>query len=77
MERAASARVAWSAMPLGLFLGGLLISQTGNVALVYGVIGVLTILIPPGFAFTPLGHAERYLPKKDESLAETPLPYVG
>jgi MFS family permease len=63
--------VAWSAIPLGAFLGGLLIDRTGNVALVYGIIGVLTILIPLAFALTPLGHAERYLPKKDAIEAET------
>ncbi len=69
--------VAWSAIPLGAFLGGLLINQTGNVALVYGVIGVLTILIPLAFAFTPLGHAERYLPKTEEGQAEAAIPHVG
>jgi hypothetical protein len=35
------------------------------VALVYGVIGVITFLIPVAFSFTPLGHAERYLPKPE------------
>jgi MFS family permease len=53
--------LAWSAIPLGTFLGGLLIERIGDIALVYGAIGVLTTLIPLGFAFTPLGHAERYL----------------
>jgi MFS family permease len=69
--------VAWSAIPLGAFLGGLLIDRTGNVALVYGIIGVLTILIPLAFALTPLGHAERYLPKKDAIEAETAIPHAG
>ncbi|MGZ3639974.1 MAG: hypothetical protein ACXVCX_19255, partial [Ktedonobacterales bacterium] len=32
--------------------------------LVYAVIGVLTFLIPLFFSFTPLGHAERYIPGK-------------
>ena len=63
--------LAWSAIPLGSLLGGYLINETGNVALVYGGIGVLTILIPFCFAFTPLGHAERYLPKKEEQEAQT------
>jgi MFS family permease len=57
--------IAWSAIPLGAFLGGLLISATNNVALVYAGIGVLVMLIPLCFAFTPLGHAERYLPIKE------------
>lgn len=56
--------LAWSANPLGAFAGGWLIERTGNVSLVYAGIGVLTVLIPLAFAFTPLGHAERYLPKK-------------
>jgi MFS family permease len=60
--------LAWSAIPLGALLGGLVIQWTGkpNVALVYGGIGVITILIPFCFFFTALGHAERYLPKKEE-----------
>ncbi|MBX3014185.1 MAG: MFS transporter [Caldilineaceae bacterium] len=57
--------LAWSAIPLGTFLGGLAIERSGNVALVYLVIGLVTFLIPLGFAFTPLGHAERYLPAPD------------
>jgi MFS family permease len=55
--------LAWSAIPLGTFIGGLLIERTKNVALVYGAIGVLTFLIPLAFTFTPLGRAERYLPE--------------
>jgi MFS family permease len=62
--------LAWSAIPLGSLLGGYLISATNNVALIYGGIGVLCILIPFGFSFTALGHAERYLPKKEEQAAE-------
>lgn len=62
--------LAWSAIPLGSLLGGVLINQTHNVALVYGIIGALVILIPCCFAFTALGHAERYLPKKEDEKAE-------
>jgi MFS family permease len=58
--------LAWSAIPLGSLLGGYAIEQTKNVALVYGVIGVLVFLIPFSFSFTALGHAERYLPKDKE-----------
>ncbi len=57
--------LAWSAIPVGTFLGGIAIDRTKNVSLVYAVIGVLTFLIPLGFSFTALGHAERYLPKKE------------
>jgi MFS family permease len=58
--------LAWSAIPLGSLAGGFVISWTQNVVLVYASIGVLTFLIPLVFSFTPLGHADRYLPKKEE-----------
>jgi hypothetical protein len=53
--------LAFSAIPLGTVLGGIAIERTGNVALVYGVIGVLTSLIAFAFSFTALGRADRYL----------------
>ncbi len=54
--------LAWSANPVGAFLGGLAIDRTGNVSLVYGVIGVLTFAIAFFFyVASPLGHAERHL----------------
>lgn len=56
--------LAWSAIPVGTLLGGFAIQWTGNVALVYGIIGALTFLIPLVFSFTALGHADRYLPAK-------------
>jgi len=59
--------LAWSAIPLGSLLGGYAISRTQNVALVYGVIGVLIFLIAFSFSFTALGHADRYIPKQDKS----------
>jgi MFS family permease len=61
--------LAWSAIPLGSLLGGFAISWTQNVALVYGVIGVLIFLIPFAFSFTALGHADRYIPKEKEEKA--------
>jgi MFS family permease len=60
--------LAWSAIPLGAILGGFVINQTQNVALVYGVIGVLTVLIPLGFSFTALGHADRYIPDEPDDV---------
>src|SRR5258706_759220 len=54
--------LAWSAILLGVLLGGYVIERTHKVALVYAVIGVLTYLIPLAFSFTPLGHADRYIP---------------
>jgi MFS family permease len=57
--------LAWSANPVGAFIGGLAIEWTHSVALVYGLIGALVMLIPFCFSFSPLGHAERYLPGRE------------
>jgi MFS family permease len=60
--------LAWSAIPAGALVGGWVITVTGNVALVYGVIGLLTIGIAAFFRFfTALGDAQRYV---DERKAE-------
>src|SRR5438445_7646493 len=69
--------LAWSAIPLGSLLGGFAIEQTKNVALVYGVIGVLVFLIPFSFSFTALGHAERYLPQGKASAKEKAIDDTG
>jgi MFS family permease len=58
--------LAWSAIPVGTTLSGALIESTRDVALVYGAIGLITLLIPAGFAFTAVGRAEQYLrPQED------------
>ena len=63
-----AAVLAWSAIPAGALVGGWVISATDNVALVYGVIGILTIGIAVFFRlFTALGDAQRYV---DERQAE-------
>src|SRR6266851_7633824 len=62
--------LAWSAIPLGSLLGGFVISWTNNVALVFSITGALTFLIPFCFSFTALGHADKYIPKKEEKTAE-------
>jgi len=69
--------LAWSAIPLGSLLGGFAISWTKNVALVYGVIGVLYFLIPFTFSFTALGHAERYIPQGEASGKEKAIDDMG
>jgi MFS family permease len=57
--------LAWSAIPAGALVGGWAISATGNVALVYGVIGILTICIAAFFRFfTALGDAQRYVEER-------------
>lgn len=59
--------LAWSAIPLGTLLGAFMVKWTGDVALVYAVIGGLLVLIAVGFAaFSPLGHAEEHLPTRTD-----------
>jgi MFS family permease len=58
--------LAWSAIPVGTILGGLAIERTGNVALVFGVIGVLVVVVALAFSLSPVGHAERYLEPEAE-----------
>jgi hypothetical protein len=65
--------LAWSAIPLGAFLGGYLIEQTNDVVLIYAGIGVITVCIPAIFAFTALGRAEQYLPQQPVASASAPV----
>ena len=63
--------LAWSANPVGALAGGLLIERTGDVRLIYAVIGLVTFLIALAFRVaSPLGHAERYLPASVEAAAK-------
>jgi MFS family permease len=54
--------ISWSAIPLGTLLGGALIEQTGEIAVLYAAIGVVTFLIAFAFRFSAIGHADRYAP---------------
>jgi MFS family permease len=69
--------LAWSAIPAGALVGGWVISATGNVALVYGVIGILTICIAAFFRFfTALGDAQRYVEERqaeEQRIATEPV----
>jgi hypothetical protein len=57
--------LAWSAIPAGALVGGLVVKATANVALVYGAIGILNICIAAFFRFfTALGDAQRYLDER-------------
>jgi MFS family permease len=57
--------LAWSAIPAGALIGGWVVKSTGNVAAVYGVIGILTICIAAFFRFfTALGDAQRYVDER-------------
>jgi MFS family permease len=57
--------LAWSAIPAGALVGGWVVKVTGNVALVYGVIGLIVIGIAAFFRFfTALGDAQRYVDER-------------
>jgi hypothetical protein len=57
--------LAWSAIPAGALVAGWVVSTTGNVAAVYGVIGILIICIAAFFRFfTALGDAQRYVDER-------------
>jgi MFS family permease len=57
--------LAWSAIPAGAVVGGWVVKATGNVAAVYGAIGIVTICIAAFFRFfTALGDAERYVEER-------------
>src|SRR5206468_4891373 len=43
--------LAWSAIPAGALVGGAIVEATDNVALVYGVIGIINICIAAFFRF--------------------------
>jgi MFS family permease len=49
--------LTWPTGSLGVLLGGLAIVQTAN------SVGLLVFLVAFAFWFTPLGHAERYVPE--------------
>jgi MFS family permease len=66
--------LAWSAIPLGAYIGGIVIESTGEVALVYGTIGAIIFLLPVLFSFTALGHADRYLPAVEPTEPELVIP---
>jgi predicted MFS family arabinose efflux permease len=54
-----SRAIGFVAIPLSTLIGGALIDGFGNVVLVYGTIGALTLVIGVVFWFSVLGWAER------------------
>ena len=65
--------LTWSTASLGALLGGFIIVQTRNVALVYAGIGMLIFFIALAFFLTPLRYAERYISEavSEEKIAST------
>ena len=70
--------LAWSAIPAGALVGGWVVKTSDNVALVYGVIGLIVICIAAFFRFfTALGDAQRYVDERkaqEERLSGEALP---
>jgi MFS family permease len=70
--------LAWSAIPAGALVGGWVVKATDNVALVYGVIGLIVICIAAFFRFfTALGDAQRYVDERkteEERLSTEAVP---
>ena len=59
--------LALSGVPLGAFLGGIVVERTNDVALVFACIGSAIFLIALAFSFTALGRADRHLPGGEAS----------
>jgi MFS family permease len=54
--------VAWSMLPIGPIVGSFAIVRSGHVEYIFAIIGALVILVTGVFWFSPLRHAERYVP---------------
>ncbi len=50
--------LAWAVIPLGSMLGGALVEWTGNIGLLYQLIGGLIFLTAVAFLFTPLNRSK-------------------
>jgi MFS family permease len=67
----ASQTIAWCGIPTGAVVGGLAITATHNVSLVYAAVGLLIFMTACPFWFTALGRADQHL-----NLAEKGAPAV-
>src|SRR5882757_1236949 len=68
-----SRMLAASTLPIGSLAGSFVISATGDIGVVYIVIGVITLVVTLVFSRSPLGRAERYLPGGDLAAATDAL----
>jgi MFS family permease len=58
-----AAVLAWSAIPLGAYLGGLAIEASGQPDLIYALLGGVSLILPLFFfTFTELRRAEEHIP---------------
>lgn len=53
--------LAWCGFSIGAIAGGVAITATHNVSLVYAAVGLIIFMITSVFWFTPLGRADQYL----------------
>jgi len=53
--------LSWSAVPVGVLIGSWAIQVTGDVELVFTVIGVAVVTTGVAFSFTALGRADAHL----------------
>jgi MFS family permease len=56
--------LVFSAIPLGTLVGGVVVQRTGHVGIVFSGIGGILFTLTIFFAFSAIGHAERYIPAK-------------
>ncbi len=62
----ATQTIAWCGLPAGAVVGGLAITATHNVSLVYAAVGLMIFMITSVFWFTALGHADQFLNPAEE-----------
>lgn len=58
---------AWSLIPIGTVVGGIVIERVPNVGVFYSVIGAGLALIGVLFIFSPLGNIARHMPQEEPS----------
>lgn len=58
----ASMVIAWSTAPAGVLVGGVAVAETGDAPLVYGIIGVLVLIVAAGFARSLVTAAAQLAP---------------
>jgi MFS family permease len=68
--------VAWSVIPFGALVGGVVITAVGSVSLTYATIGAVIVVVAIIFSWSPLGHAERYLTDCDSQSRDDHTPAV-
>jgi len=66
--------IAWCGLSIGAVAGGLAITATHNVTLVYAAVGLIIFMITPVFWFTALGRADQYLNPAEKGASAVQAP---